>query len=416
MKKALKVSIDSRLIKPGEYFVPVKGDVTDGHKYIDIALQNGAAGIIEENELYKLASKKLAKIKPIVIAVTGSVGKSTMVGFIVTLLSQKFKVCKGSLNTKLGLAVNIINDMKSNDQIFVAETGMDRAGELLETGNFISPYIAVITNVSKTHMEKLGSFENIKKAKGELLQTIRQGGCAFINWDNVGAKSISKYVPKSVSLRGYKLCSEDNDKPFNLIGKHNKVLACGAIEIAKFFKLSPKEISEGIKSLRTPKGRLAIIAGINNSIIIDDSYNSSPVSVRGAFEAVCSYYKCNKMKGRKIAILGGALELGSYEDKGHKEIGNAVANFKFNDLVLVGKLARKIQKSSKLQNSKTSIHFCKDNMSAGNFVKDKLKPQKSDIILVKASQGIRLEKTVEILMKYPNKAPELLVRQDARWK
>ncbi len=234
--KNIIVSLDSRLIKPGEYFVPVKGEVTDGHKYMDMALQNGAVGIIEENELYKLASEKLAKIKPIVLAVTGSVGKSTMVGFISTLLSQKFKVCKGSLNTKLGLAVNIINDMKNNDQIFVAETGMDRAGELLETGNFISPHIAVITNVSETHLEKLGSFENIKKAKAELLQTIRQGGSAFINWDDAGAKSIAKYVPKSVFVRRYKLYNGDNDKPFNFIGKHNKVLASGAIDIAKFLE------------------------------------------------------------------------------------------------------------------------------------------------------------------------------------
>src|SRR3989344_9294770 len=124
----MKVALDSRLIKKGEYFVPVKGESFDGHKFIDDALKNGAKGIIEENKLYELASKKLGEIDPIVIAITGSVGKSTMRDFVSTLISQKYKICVGSLNTKLGLATNIINDLKAGDRFFVAEWGMDYAG------------------------------------------------------------------------------------------------------------------------------------------------------------------------------------------------------------------------------------------------------------------------------------------------
>src|SRR3989344_6605797 len=142
----MKVCLDSRLIKAGEYFVAVVGENFDGHKFISDVLGKGAAGVLQENELYKISSEKLARINPVVIAVTGSVGKSTTRDFLKILLDTKYKVCVGSLNTKLGLATNIVNEMEYDCEIFIAECGMDHAGELFETGEFIKPNIVVITN------------------------------------------------------------------------------------------------------------------------------------------------------------------------------------------------------------------------------------------------------------------------------
>ena len=157
MNKNIKVCLDSRLIKPGDYFVPVVGENFDGHKFIDQVLEKGASGIIEEKELYEISTNKLNRINPIVIAVTGSVGKSTTVNFLNILLSEKFSVCVGTLNTKLGLATNIVNDMNDDCEIFLAECGMDRPGELFDTGEFIKPDVVMITNISESHIEKLGS-------------------------------------------------------------------------------------------------------------------------------------------------------------------------------------------------------------------------------------------------------------------
>ena len=405
-----------------------------------LGLYQAMSGTTEEDKLYKIASGKLQKINPFVIAITGSVGKTTMRDFIFTILSQKYKVCKGSLNTKLGLAVNIVNDMKYDDEVFVAETGMDRAGELLETGNFIRPNIAVITNVSRTHIEKLGSFENIKKAKAELLQTIRPGGSVFINWDDQGARSLEAFVPKSVLIEKFgtqngiaynkkfvektiydaSLDPEEwykfEEIPFKFIGRHNKILSIGAAAIGSYLKTPPFELRNGILNLETPNGRLKLLEGVGGSTLIDDTYNSSPVSACSALEAVSDYYNSFKLHGRKIAILGGMLELGDYEDEGHKLVGDVVSKFHFDILVLVGDLAVKIKKSLLLKDSSVTINHYPDGISTGEFVKKTLKPQNGDIILVKASQGIRLEKAVEILMKDPKRASNLLVRQDARWK
>ena len=412
----IKVALDSRLVKPGEYFIPVIGDEDDGHKYIDSAIQNGAKGIIEADELYKIASEKLQEINPKIIAITGSVGKSTMRDFLTTMLSQKYRVCKGSLNTKLGLAVNIINDLKEGDEFFVAETGMDRVGELTETGNFLNPHAVVITNISESHMLKLGSLEAIKKAKSELLYTLRPGGVAFINWDNENIRDVIEKNFNDLLVQKYSFSDPLPYLPTQLLGSHNYLNSVGAYKVGQYFGLSDDELIKGLKALTTPKGRLKIIEGINDSIIIDDTYNSSPVSAKYALDAVTNYYKSQNLTGRKIAVLGGMSELGDFEDRGHDLVGDYVVAEGFDELVLVDELGAKISNSEKLKNSNVHVLMSADVKSAGELVKTKLKPQKGDIILVKASQSKRLEITVELLMKNPSDAEKLLVRQDARWK
>lgn len=414
----MKVSLDSRLIQKGEYFVPVKGESFDGHQFVEAALKNGAAGVIEEEELYKIASEKLQKINPVVIAITGSVGKTTMREFISALLSTQFKVCIGNLNTKLGLAVNILNDMQEDTEFFVAECGMDKKGELLETGSFIKPKVVVLTNISESHMEKLGSLEAIKEAKAELLQTLPKNGVAFFNWSNKNVRDVAKkYAP--LEWYQYGELSELDKKLYfdktNIIGEHLWVSIDGAYKVADYFNL--KNLEGALKSIKPAKGRLTKIAGINGSRLFDDTYNASPVSCQYALQAVHEYFvTVLKGRNRKIAVLGGMLELGSFEDVGHKIVGDKVAELEYDHLILVGDLAKKIVASEKLRNSKVNIHYCKDNLEAGEFVKNEIKPKKGDVILVKASQGIRLEKTVEVLMAHPETAKDLLVRQDARWK
>ncbi len=412
----MKVALDARLVQPGEYFVPVQGENFDGRDFIDNALENGAAGVIEEEELYELASEKLERVSPTVIAVTGSVGKTTMCSFITTVLSTEYSVCQGFLNTKLGLAANIVNEMQKGDELFVAETGMDRPGELLKTGRFIKPQVVVITNISETHMEKLGSLEAIRDAKAEILWVLPKDGIAFLNWESEPVREIAHLAPH---VTAYGL--EDGEygcgilpQDLPVVGCHNKLNAVGAYAVGKYFRLSENELKDGLSRLTSPKGRLNVLEGINKTIIIDDTYNSSPVSAGYALEFVAQYHSNAGLSGRKIAILGGMLELGGFEDEGHRIVGEKVTKLEFNDVVLVGQLALKFKVG--LQCPKLQTYEVEDAERAAEIVKTQLKPQADDVILVKASQGVRLEKTVELLLANPLEAMELLVRQDARWK
>ena len=423
----MKVCLDSRLIKAGEYFVAVVGENFDGHKFISDVLGKGAAGVLQENELYKISSEKLARINPVVIAVTGSVGKSTTRDFLKILLDTKYKVCVGSLNTKLGLATNIVNEMEYDCEIFIAECGMDHAGELFETGEFIKPNIVVITNISESHMEKLGSLEAIKKAKMEIVQNMKSGGKVFLNWENENIRDAVRFIPhiqkdleiiKYGNILGSDFANEDlgeylaknlNEVNFKFAGLHNYLNALGVSAIAIELKIEKENLLASLEKLETPKGRLKIIEGLNGAVLIDDTYNSSPVSCISAIESTVQYFKDHGLSGRKIAVLGGMLELGEFEDEGHKKVGQTLLEENFDEIILVGELAKKFV----VPNLK--VHFCDNSEITGGYISERIKPANGDLIIIKGSQGIRMEKITKALMKNPNEAEKLLVRQDSRW-
>jgi UDP-N-acetylmuramoyl-tripeptide--D-alanyl-D-alanine ligase len=415
----MKVCLDSRLINQGDFFVPVKGETFDGHQFIEQALKKGASGVIEEEELYKLASEKLKKIKPLVIAITGSVGKSTTREFIIKILSQKFEICDGYLNTKLGLATNIINEMSDTCQIFVAECGMDKKGELGQTGAFIEPDIVFLTHISESHIEKLGSIQAIKDAKSELIKSVKEGGIGFFNWSNPDVIDIAcKFPPRYIVPYGIKPNSffeklSDADNIAKDFGEHNLINLDGAILLAKHLGIEDAKILEAIKKLKTPKGRLSRFQGIKGSIIFDDTYNASPASTLAGLKFVSEFYENNKPQGRKIAVLGGMLELGNFEDEGHTKVGDGVGEQRFEVLLVVGELAQKILMSKSLKN--TQIFQAQDVEQAVEILKNEVAIAEGDVLLVKGSQGIRMEKVVEGILLNPDQDKKNLVRQDERW-
>lgn len=411
----MHVCLDSRLIQPGDYFVPIAGENFDGHNFIDQAIKAGARGVIEEEELYRIASEKLKNISPKIVAITGSVGKSSTRDYIAKMLIAQYKVCVGNLNTKLGLATNIVNDMNEDCEYFVAECGMDRKGELKETGEFLNPDIVVLTNISESHMEKLGSLEAIIDAKFELVKTVKAGGKVYLNWSNENVqKGAHKFGVKEAIKYGEKI-DEIIIKNSKLIGIHNLVNLQCAYLIARAEKISKVKILGEVRTIKNPKGRLSLIDGVNGSYIIDDSYNASPVSAVSALQAVSDFLNQRKLKGRKIAVLGGMLELGSYEDEGHRLVGNELAKQKFDILLTVGPLSRKILVSQLIQNFNIKIYSSETLEDAFDILTNKIIPSTDDVILFKASQGIRLEKIIPSIMEDAKKSTQLLVRQDQRW-
>jgi UDP-N-acetylmuramoyl-tripeptide--D-alanyl-D-alanine ligase len=292
---------------------------------------------------------------------------------------------------------------------------MDKRGELKQTGTLLNSDIVVLTNISQSHMEKLGSLQNIIKAKGELLKSVKKTGTIYINGDNENTLKALKYSnTKDVRYYGkndIKLLANNH----NLLGDHNIINAVCAYKIAHDQGVDRSQLNKQLTRLKTPKGRLRLLKGVKKSVLIDDTYNSSPLSATYAIKAVADYHRKNKLKGRKIAVLGGMLELGKFENEGHRLVGNELVMNGFNEVVLVGKLAKKYDYDNQLTNSDLKTYMSKDNKTTIKLIKSNIKPEKGDILLFKASQGIRLEKTLEKILYNQKLSNKLLVRQDKRW-
>lgn len=399
----LRVALDSRLVNPGDYFVPVVGETHDGHKFIEGALENGAAGIVEEEELYELAREKLSRVVPKIIGVTGSSGKTTTTSFLYQLLEPHYNTALGHLNTKLGLAVDTINAMPQDTEFFVAEMGMDHAGELEDTTSLFPPDVAVITTVNETHMEKLGSLEAIARAKFGIAANLREGGKLVLNAE---CNPIQTFVEQNEVTAEILWFTSEEIPGFTLPGEHNKANLSAALTALEALGLPRAEFTETISKLALPKGRFTKLAGVNGSTLFDDTYNASPASTVAALENLVA-----ASGARKVAILGDMLELGDYEERGHREVGEKITDLGVDVLITVGELGKIIFDSAEVPEK---FHLEKSTDFA-DLLDTNFKVQKGDVILIKGSQGARMEKITEMLLVNLADAGDLLVRQDARW-
>ncbi len=413
LNDTLKVCLDSRLIQKGDYFVAVKGENHDGHKFINDVMEKGASGVLEVSELYELVQFKMEYVKPMIVGITGSTGKTSVTNYITQILATKYDICRGSLNTKLGLSVDVINNMSLTCQVFVAEMGMDAPLQIKDMVSMFPPHIAVITTINETHIEKLGSIENIAKAKSEILSNSSKNDIAVLNFNNSYTKKIgNEFVGKVVWFGDSEQAdfnfSNTNLENSKLLGQHSRFNLLAVVAVCENVGMTKEEIYSVLPQLSIPKGRLNVLEGVNDSVLIDDTYNSSPESTKAAVDVLSDYQKENK-----IAILGDMLELGEIANSSHYNIGKYLKDKKINTLVCVGNLSKEIAKGAK--------DFVRDIYEITSWtdfenIKGNLKIDKNTVILIKASQGIRLEKITKMLLKNPEKAKDLLVRQDERWK
>ncbi len=441
--KNIKVSKDTRTLKPGDYYVPIKGEKFDGHDFKLKAKAKGAKGVIEEADLYKLAKNKLADIKPFVIGVTGSTGKTTTKDAIGTLLSQKYPVLvsSGNQNTLLGLCLDVINNLTSDHKIFVAEMGMDRLGEIKEICQIIKPNISLITMINETHMEKLKTMENIVSAKGEIFEALDYKGFAIINSDDPNSmllketgkgkkvfysakekanfwaeNPVSDYLGTAFTLNSsYEGLSNGRVKVTTpLLGSHSVYIILAASAVSALVGLGLSDIKDGIAKLKYPLGRLNILEGVNRSILIDDTYNSSPASCNAAIDVL----KLIKSK-RKIAIFGDMLELGPSEKEGHKNVGKKLADIGADIFVCIGPrmglAGDSYTVSCMAYNLKPNVIRYSSSEEALPNIIDKIDPKEGDLILIKGSQGVRMEKVTKLFLEDKASAGEVLVRQDVTW-
>ena len=425
------ISIDSRNIFQNSLFIPIIGKNFDGHDFIDNAIKNGAICCLSERNVNtdkliilvkntKIALGKIAKFyrnmfKIKVIAITGSVGKTTTKDLIYSVLSQKYNVVKteGNFNNDIGLPLTIFN-LKKDTQILVLEMGMNHFNEIHNLSNIACPDIAVITNIGLSHIENLGSREGILKAKLEIFDFLNpSSGIKILNKVDDLLKDVKNidlkrtffysvnnkadvFVTKIIKNDINEILAEINcfgeifEINIKVAGIHTLSNALVAVMLGNIFKLNIKQIKQGIQYFKPSKMRMDIIK-TDKYTIINDIYNSNPISVKALIDTL------SNVKTRKVAILGDMLELGKQGAQLHYEVGEYVIIKNIDLIICIGDLSKNIffgaKNTIEKLNLNTKAIFYENQDEFLEHENNLLNI--NDTILIKASRGMKFEKTLD---------------------
>ncbi len=407
----------------------------------------------------------IRKHKPTIVAITGSVGKTSTKDAIYAAIKSSTLARKSekSFNSDIGVPLtvlglpngwnnpfvwikNIIDGFltvlfqKHYPSILILETGIDRPGDMERLTKWLSPHIVVLTRLPSVpvHVEYFSSPEEVTAEKMKLVEALKPTGVLVFNNDDVIIQrhlgevrnklvGFSRYLSSDFTASNDNIIYNDNrpigiefsitykDSSYTIRIKDvigaQQVYACGAaLAVANTLGVSLEAAVSGLAELNTPPGRMRLVTGLKSSVIIDDTYNSSPTAAEAALQTL----KEIKFAKRKIAILGDMLELGKYSSNEHEQIGAQVAT-SADMLITVGVRARKIADGALGAGMPESNILQYDEAGrAGKELQVLIQP--GDVILVKASQGIRAEQIVEEVMADPESAPQTLVRQSSHWK
>ena len=426
----LGITTDSRKITEGVLFVALKGENFNGEDFAEDALKKGAAAVLVSKNAdvknisgvilkvddtltayQKLASHWRKNFSIPMISITGSTGKTSTKDLTAAAISALGDIQKTSanFNNEIGVPLTLLG-IEKNHKAAVVEIGMRGLGQIENLAKYVLPNIGIVTNVNETHIELLGSIENIAKAKGELVQAIPEGGTVILNADDknvVAMKNLAKPNVKiftygienpadftaekiSVGENSTKFSAKFEDKVFDfeipLTGRHNVLNALAAIAAAVSLNLSFEEIQRGFSSMAKTGMRFEIIRK-KNFTVINDAYNASPASMCASIKTVAEIYQ-----GRKIAVLGDMLELGEISEKVHREVGAEVAKNNFEILITIGELGKFIAEGAKDSGLKNIFTTSTHEETAKKILEV---VQEGDTILFKASHGMHMEKIIE---------------------
>lgn len=404
---------DTRIIQKGDMYVAIKGEKFDGNDFYKDAINKGAVACLMSKEpdekigsivlventvkaIQQIAAYKRSQVDIPVVAVTGSVGKTSTKDIVAAVMSQKYKVLKtqGNLNNDIGLPFTLLR--LHDENAIVVEMGMNHFGEISLLTSIAKPTLAIITNIGTAHIGNLGSRENILKAKLEILEGL-QGNNVIINNDNDllsdwAEKNKEKYniITYGINNKNSKYVAEDihsyeDRSEYRIDGKEVVVPVGGehfvlnslcAIAVGRYFDIPMEKITEGISGFELTKGRMEIEKAKCGASIINDTYNANYDSMKAAIEYL------EKIEGkRKIAVLGDMKELGEYSESLHRKVGEEVKDIDI--LITIGELAKCIEETADVREM---LHF-DNNESALEYLKKIMK--KDDIILLKASNSMK---------------------------
>jgi alanine racemase len=455
---------DSRLLNAGELFMAVVTDTGDGHDYILEAAQNGASGVLCQRpfdlELYGVtclvvddsrealvewARFILRKLAPQVVGITGSTGKTTTKELVAAVLAQRHAVFRnhGNYNDRFGLPI-ALGRLAPEHQVAVLEMACDGLDEIRDLAALTRPRIGVVTAVNETHLAYLGSLEAIAEEKGRLVEAlppVQQGGVAVLNYDDPRVRAMAQRTraravtygtdPDADLVAGAIEASPQGTfftvfvKDFfpvpglrgrrklrvrlSLLGRHAVYAALAAVAVGLAQGVPLDEALAALAAVQPLRGRLNALPGVGGSLILDDSFNASPASTMAALDTLALF-----SGGRRFAVLGDLLELGSFEAQAYQSIGERVAQVA-DFLVVQGDGARHIGNAAQAAGLPFEqilpTYTAEDAMRglAGQL-------RAGDTVLVKGAMALRMEQIVAGLMAHPEQAPTQLVRQTAGWR
>ncbi len=432
-----RFSIDTRTLRRGDTFVAIRGEKFDGHDFLEAAVKQGATRLIVDRAdatrsvptssvevaqvadcltyLAQEAQKRLDDLQTQVIAITGSVGKTTTKRAVVATLDRVFDVVTptGNLNTLLGASLTILNEITRLNQKFIAEVGAYQRGDIVNFCKWIKPSIAVVTNVQPVHLERMGSLDNIALAKGELVDALTEQGVACLNQDDLRVAEMRLRCKGRVISYGSDAAADINPSHIKvdvpLLGGYRISTAMAAYAVGVALGLDDETINAGLSGIRPEKGRLNLLPGRNDAVIIDDTYNASLSSSLEALDVL------RQRKGsRKIAIMGDMLELGATEEEAHSRVVNAALEGA-DVAIFVGARMRSAVLRRHLAEEDSRACFSNQAEALASLSRI-FTPASGDVILVKGSAGMRMENIVEALLASDLKPAEVLVRQEKSWK
>ncbi len=432
-KPAASVSIDSRSIKKGEIFIAINGENFNGHDFVREAVKKGASAIIINERQYKkftdldlpvitvkdttetlgnLAGTWRNKLDTKIIGITGSAGKTTTKEIIAALLSSKFKVNKteGNNNNHIGVPLTILSTNQSYD-FLVLELGTNHFGEIAYTANIAQPDYALITNIGNSHLEFLKNKRGVLKEKAALFESaFLKKGILFINNDDPLLKNTMKNYNNRITfgfsnnsdvkgkIKGFENSGQSRiqiqyknkklDLSLPIYGEQNAQNYVAAASVALKIGLTKDEIYEATKKLIAVDKRINI-KEFKNFILIDDTYNANPDSMKLALDLLQKIKKYNK----KIAVLGDMFELGESGIKLHKQLAASIKKNKIDRVFLIGKLMKYL--SDELQSSKIICRYFKDRNLLNKFLSNL--DLENTVLLVKGSRGMKMEEFIKTI-------------------
>lgn len=427
------VSTDSRSIKKGQLFIPLIGEIFNGHLFLEDACNNGAIAalwskdeplpdidlplIIVDDTL--LALQNLAKayrnqLNVKVIGITGSNGKTTTKDIVAGLLGTKYRTKKtiGNFNNDIGCPLTILS-LDEDTEMAVIEMGTERFGEISNLTSIAKPDVAIITSIGRAHLENLFTKENIARAKLEILEGLHPDGLFIYFGDDPTLKKVLKDFPIKHKVLSYGL-EDHNDyvaeldsmdekgiyftlkspfkKSFHLpmIGRHNLFNALAAIVVAQHFTIPIELMQEGLNSTDKTRMRDELIYA-KGFTILNDSYKSNPDSLLVQLETL---YKMDNYS-HKIAVIGDMLGLGEVEIELHEEVGRAIDKEKIDYVFTIGPLAKHLGEAAKVSLGNDRVIHSDSKEELIEKLKKSIKP--NSIVLVKASRALELEDVVKAL-------------------
>ncbi len=428
-------STDTRTLQPGDTYVAIRGETHDGHDFVPQAVEAGATAVVTEIDLevpegvevvrvesaldflIGEATEKLRRLGPDVVAITGSMGKTTTRTAVLAVLREGFAVVasEGNKNTPLGLSLLLLNRAFDADTKLVLEMGARLEGDIRELCHVFPPTVSIVTNVRGVHVETFGSIDGVQREKSELVRALGPGGTACLNGDDPRVAQMADLnAGRTLRYGTGAACDVRPDRitaTLPILGEHAVYTALAAFSAGLALGMSDEAINRGLERIEPEKGRLNRLRGQGGSTLIDDTYNASPDATLSALRVL------ETLDGtRRIAFLGDMLELGETEVEEHARVLAAAARAADHVHAVGALMAQAVETLPREQRAAITLHDASSDLAASIRSGQVYEPRADDVVLVKGSQGTRMERISEALLHPDLDAANVLPRQTESWK